>query len=360
MQHLRRASLVEQTANHLRQGFLDGRWVGKLPGEAKLASELGVSRDTVHVALKSLENEGVLAPASLGKPRRILSARERTSEQRILRIGWFANTRLDEENSHSQELFLRIKNAVEAVGYVFVLAEKSIEELGNDVTRVAKFIQGQAADAWIVYSGTREVLAWLATMPVPVLAIGGRSKGLPLATARTDLSSAINHIVDSLVEQGHRRIVLVSLPLWRQPSPAPAAQAFLNRLEHHRLRSSTDYNLPEWNETPEGMNELLESLFFATPPTALLLSEPMYVLPIFTFLASRGLRVPQHVSVISLMPDPVLRLNRLPLAHLDWPILPHVHRAISWLDSVVRGDSDRNEVIFHATFVPAGTIAPAK
>ncbi len=43
MHPIRRLSLAEQTAAHLREGLLAGRWRGTLPGVARLAAELDVS-----------------------------------------------------------------------------------------------------------------------------------------------------------------------------------------------------------------------------------------------------------------------------------------------------------------------------
>jgi hypothetical protein len=42
-QPLRRQPLVEQTAGHLREDFVSGRWTGYLPGVLQLAGELMVS-----------------------------------------------------------------------------------------------------------------------------------------------------------------------------------------------------------------------------------------------------------------------------------------------------------------------------
>ena len=58
MQQLRRVSLPEQTAAHLRDGLRRGHWRGTLPGLARLAAELDVSTKTIQAALRQLEGEG--------------------------------------------------------------------------------------------------------------------------------------------------------------------------------------------------------------------------------------------------------------------------------------------------------------
>jgi hypothetical protein len=50
--------------------------------------------------------------------------------------------------------------------------------------------------------------------------------------------------------------------------------------------------LPDWEESPEGFERCLDSLFGSTPPTALILDEPFLFNAVFHYLAQRGLRVP--------------------------------------------------------------------
>ena len=71
MSVVRRQSLPKLTAGVLRDGLLTGRWVGTLPGEIKLAQELGVGRNTIHAALRLLEAEGLLDKKGLGRSRKV-------------------------------------------------------------------------------------------------------------------------------------------------------------------------------------------------------------------------------------------------------------------------------------------------
>lgn len=51
------SSASEQVAAHLRAALVNRIWTGTMPGGDKLASDLGVGKDTVEAALKQLENE---------------------------------------------------------------------------------------------------------------------------------------------------------------------------------------------------------------------------------------------------------------------------------------------------------------
>ena len=47
MKRLRRLTIADQTAEHLRAGVRDGRWGKQFPGVVRLTAELGVATATV-------------------------------------------------------------------------------------------------------------------------------------------------------------------------------------------------------------------------------------------------------------------------------------------------------------------------
>lgn len=50
------------------------------------------------------------------------------------------------------------------------------------------------------------------------------------------------------------------------------AGTFLDKLEALGIPTGP-YNLPDWDDTPEGLNQRLDSLFPHSPPTALIVAE---------------------------------------------------------------------------------------
>lgn len=357
MQPIRRLSVSEQTAEHLREGFQTGRWSGRLPGVWKLSKELGVSRDAVRAALRLLEEQGVINHGGAGRSRDI---RKDSSilDRRLLRVGILLPSPMEKDNAHTHEVIFAIRQAIEALGHVCFIAPKSSVQLNHRVDRIRQYMMDCRADAWVVYSASREVLEMISANSFPAFALGGQPLGLPMASSRADLTVPIRACVDTLVRHGHQSIVLISPPLWRPPALHASAQAFLERLKHHGIVSDTHYNLPDWDNTPAGLNILLKALFFATPPTALLVLEPELIGPLLVFLAERGLRVPDQVSVVNLLPDPVQSFYPFSLAHFKWPIQQHVKQAVRWVNTLVRGEADHKQYTVEPTFVEAESIAP--
>lgn len=359
MKAAKRLTLSEHVAEVLIEGLRDGRWAGKLPGVRMLAKELNVSRDTVRDALRLLETKQVLNHGGAGRSRTI-AAQGGMDSKRVLRVGVLLPSPLEVENRHTNELILATRQAIEDIGHVCFIAERTGRSFGFKPRSIRRYMEECQADAWIVYSGRREVLEGVSTVPVPVFALGGDSMGLGLASSRANLKPAIDDCVDTLVNHGHRRIVLISPEKWRLPRPNSSATAFLDRLRHHGLPADANYNLPAWDHSPLGLNSLLQSLYFATPPTALLVLEPECVGPVMIFLAERGLRVPDHVSIVNIVPDPMQAFYARTLAHVRWPLDPHVKRIARWVSTLARGEINRTEKTVEPKFILGESIGPAR
>lgn len=74
--------------------------------------------------------------------------------------------------------------------------------------------------------------------------------------------------MEALRDAGRRRIVLIIAGFSRKPYDSPVTRAFRDELSAAGARVG-DYNIPDRDETPEGLHALLGSLFKTTPPTDL-------------------------------------------------------------------------------------------
>ena len=352
---LRRLSIVEQTALHLRDGLRAGRWRGQLPGVVKLGAELGVSTHTLRAALRMVEREGLVVLSADGRSRHVPEAS--TPRKRPLRIGILLYEPLANEGGQSLELYLELHHALERAGFTVFFSKETQCGLSHDLDRIARYVQKAQADAWIASASSRAVLDWFTTQPQPALALFGRRDGLPLAGVGPDKLSAILEATRHLIALGHRRIIFVCRSTLRLPEPGHTTRAFLAELARHGLPSG-DFNLPDWEETPDGLRALLLALFRTTPPTALILDETPLFIAAQQFLVGRNLHVPGHVSLVCTDFDASLRWCRPPVAHLHWESAPIIRRIVQWANAVSRNITDVRQAEFPAEFVAGGTIGP--
>ena len=351
-------SLVEQTAEHLREGFRTGHWCGVLPGVRVLARELNVSKDTMERALRLLEREGSLRSGGLGKRREIAVPRESARPGRVLRVGILLSSPIEHINSNSHQLLLKLVRRIENAGHICTFSEKSMREVHNRLSRITRMVTAAQADAWLVYSAPADVVRWFSGRSAPALLIGGEHLGSDLAVTITDLSGALHAAVRELTRYGHRRIVVVSPDSWRVPEHNRASRAFLTAMKENGHQPST-YNLPNWECSPAGLENLLNSLFQITPPTALLFVDPAACVAALGFSGRRGLLIPRDISILCMTSGTVFDLLPQRLAHFEWPIETHIHRIVRWVERIAMGEVERQQTPFSAVFHPGETIGPA-
>lgn len=115
-------------------------------------------------------------------------------------------------------------------------------------------------------------------------------------------------------------------------------------------------NLPDWEDSPEGLHRCLHSLFRHTPPTAIIIDDVPLFLAVERHLAHLGFLAPRHVSLICLDPSPVFTWFRPTVAHIHWDSRLLVRRVIGWTHHVARGKDDRRQSFTPTKFVDGGTI----
>ena len=353
MQPIRIHSVAEQTAENLRTGLREGRWSGRLPGVVLLAAECHVSPRVVRTALRQLEKEGLLAARGRGRSRTVAPPGGAAAPQRSLRVGILVYAREDRDMAYMSKL----QHALETAGHAAFFTNKSQIELNFDLRRVMRHVSQTAADAWVVVAGSREILEWFAAQPVPAMALFGRRSGVPIASSGPDKAPAYTEATRQLIRLGHRRIVLLCLKLRRLPEPGPIERAFLAELAAQGCPVS-GFNLPDWEETPEGFHALLRSLFKVTPPTALIIDSTPLFIAVKDFLAGINLHVPKHVSLVSTDDDPAFEFCHPAISHIRWDSDPVIRRIVRWATAVSEHRPDLKQALFPAEFVTGGTIGP--
>lgn len=349
---IRILSAVEQVAAFLREELSRGRWGGFLPGVDRLAPELGVSRKTLEAALRQLEAEGLLTRNGARRKRSI--ALQGCQTRPALRVAILLSEAADRHLDYMVEL----QHELARVGHSASFAAGTMVECGMNVKRISRIVEKTGADAWVVGGGTREVLQWFQGRGLPVCALFGRRRGLPIAGVGPEKPPAYALVTRTLIGLGHRRIVLIARRMRRLPEPGTSERAFLNELAVHNILSGP-YHLPDWEESIDGFHAGLEALFRVTPPTALIIQEAAFFAATQQFLGGRGLRVPEDVSLVCTDADPTFAWCKPSVAHIRWDSRPVVRRIVRWAANVSSGKPDLRQTLTPAEFVLGGTIGTA-
>jgi len=349
---IRFKSKIEQVAECLKGELLRGRWGDRIPGRDALAKELGVNSKTVESALRLLEHEELLVAEGVGKKRRIVLPTH--VDPPSLRV---AVLKYDPE-VRGENFMVNLLHLLTEAGHIAFSTSQTLLGMGMKVERVAKLVEKTPADAWVVVSGSREVLEWFAAQAAPAYALFGRRRELPIAGGGPDKIPAMRELTRDLLELGHQRIVLLVRRERRLPQPGALERAFLTTLEAHGLRP-TNYHFPDWEENIEGFHRALEKLFQFTPPTAVIVDEASFFTAAMQFCLNRGLRVPEQVSLVCCDSDPNFTWCKPSITHIQWDSWAVAKPVVSWASNISRGRNDRRQVETKAEYIKGGTIGPA-
>ena len=346
-------SHAEQVADYLRCELARGRWAESMPGALALKAELGTSSNTIEIALKQLEAEGLLLCKGKGKRRQILT--KENLPPKSLRVAILLYESDDRKVEYLIDLLYQLREA----GHNAFFASKSLLELKMNEVKAAKFVDENNADAWIVVAGSRPVLQWFSAQPFPSFGLFGRIADVPIASTRPNKIPALRHAVQRLVSLGHQRIVLFTRRVRPDALPTFLEQAFLDELSAQGIATGA-YNLPNWEETRTGFRREIDSLFQCTPPTALFLDTSLVTTATLQNFARLGIQVPRDVSLVCLDPDPVYALCDPVMSHIAYDSRPWLRHVLRWANNVARGIDDRKKSSPLAKFVEGGTIGPAQ
>ncbi len=346
-------STSEQVADFLRDRIKSGQLDGNMPGVHSLANELGVHHTTAAEALSQLEKEGYLKGAGAGKRRLILIPGKAGGVH--LRVGLLFYEPEDSGNQYINEL----RHRLDDVGHVSVVADKSLVELHFEVKRLRNVVRKTKADVWIVIAASREVQEWFVKQKIPVFALFGYAQTEGVARTGPMKSPQLRDIVQRLVQINHERIVLLIAGQSHRSHPGSMIESYLDELKLQGLPSGS-YNLPYWNHDKGSLQNCLNSLFQVTPPTAVIMDDPMLIPAILQFLNERKLTIPGDVSLICLDGDPSFKWMQPPLYRLETDIQLSIRHAVNWVNRVAKGKGNCRKHNTKAKLIEGGTIGPAR
>ncbi|MCC6580349.1 MAG: LacI family DNA-binding transcriptional regulator [Phycisphaeraceae bacterium] len=172
----------------------------------------------------------------------------------------------------------------------------------------ARDLIARGVDGLLLYGCTgfspRELAAYR-QLSVPVVFFDGPLAS-PCLQVLLDRASGVEQAALRLLEQGHRRIYMTfSRDRWRQPAARVAG--FVRACRRYGLTDTLDRVVPPDTLIAEGgessqtdpVETALEVFFQRYPDcTALIVSNDLWAMAAVSVLESRGLRVPQDVSIV--------------------------------------------------------------
>ncbi|MGS2615378.1 LacI family DNA-binding transcriptional regulator [Micromonospora sp. LZ34] len=248
--------------------------------------------------------------------------------------------------------------AASAAGYHLVLSPVGVGEL-DDLRRLAsqRMIDGAVLMEVQVEDGR---VAALQEAGVPLVLIGRTGDTTGLSYVDIDFDQTVREAVDHLVGLGHRRIVYVNhsaATIAAGYGPAVRTRdTFVAAMAGHGLEPVM---IPAEDSAAGGRAALTTALAQAPDLTALLAMNENAVFGILGELATRGLAVPDDVSVVSMVTSPqVAELATPALTAMTSPGSALGRMAVEALLRQLEGAGDRHQQLLPCALEIRGSTGP--
>ena len=331
-------SLATEAAELLRERINTGEYADYLLPERRLAADLGVSRPTLREALTILEKDGWLKHEGR-QVRKIIPCKTPRRSARHLRIRLLQNNSgTSFLNEHLQTLeFLaehlcghEVEFAVDTCPGCFT---------GKPDAALERLVNQRKADVWILYMATESIQHWFHARSIPCVVLGSCFAGIKYPSIDEDFAATCHHAAGLFLSHGHRQLVLLTSNRML-PGDLVSMEGFRQGCQQRRSREGVEMHHSMHDRTPAGICRVVAGLLEQDPvPTGWLILNSQTYFTVASYLATRGLRVGQDISLISRNSDPYFETLVPTVAHYTRQVIRMNKQLLQAVLRVGAGDS---------------------
>lgn len=222
-----------------------------------------------------------------------------------------------------------------------------------------RFINGGRADGLLLFAPlpTDPLLPWLRKSSLPVVTIGAQDPLGQLPSVKDDVHTGMRLIADALLENGHRRIALVT----EKGDDSRNADERIGLLREYLAEAGVvvpDSQVFVCKGPPKDV--LKKIMSGPNPPTAIFCWRDFIAYQMLEACHEFGVDVPRQVSIVGYdgLHWPAATSHVAASVHIDLRVLADT--AVALLDSYITGHQEEpKHVVFPVSFYPGTTIGPA-
>ncbi len=354
----KRNSLVHETAATLKQWIAGGLLQDVLPGELELKERLRVGRDTLRLALQVLVKEGWLEPSAQGRQRRVHAQKlsKLKSEAAGLPVT-FLSPYAGEQGQTMLEMEDTQKRLTE-MGRDLQYVSPEIYHLKEPAHQLENLVQTHPSSAWILYASSSPIQKWFADRGLPAIVNGWPYPEVNLSYVTKDWEPAGFHAGLQFLRHGHKHIGMFEFV-----ERGAGAMLIEHGLRRALATAGNEAKLMIFKDerTPESIARAYEAAFkLKERPTAMVLTSSNHLLTSLSWLVSKGIRVPDEVSLVVLPNDPWYSELYPPVCHYRPNTKAFSHgMAERVMELIEFGRVLRKPLAVPVEYVPGATIGPA-
>ena len=354
-------TLISQVEQTLRRAVQEGVFpADRLPTAVELAEQFGVSRETVRLALDTLQQEGLLVKhrrrgTFINPPAVPTELVPRSTMLGYVQADYSAVEGEAEVITRATSSYMFDGALVEAGNAGYQLVARSTQ-VGN-LRKAFEELTSQARLRGVIFASLAEekLLRRLSGMNLPAVLLDHDLHLPKVSSIRPDTHGRAKLAVKQLADMGHRRIALAH---WHQQDLDPwHVRGYREGMREAGLRSRRAWEIfvPI---TPRGAGTVVETLLATSPrPTAVICFSNPLANFVFEAASQRGLLVPEDLSIVGGGGGDVVGLTCL---ELDWYALGR--QAMKFLlQAIEQGNEHKpqHEVVPYRWKAGRTTAAPA-
>ncbi len=285
--------MASYAAEVLRKLLDAGEWSERLPGERPLAERIGVSRPTLHRALRLLEREGRVAWRR-NAPWAIIGKGTPVSNSR--RIIFLSPFKLEELDAFSLHQYALLSRYVGERGYTLEIATlPSVVDGGSHKSLEALHRQLNPS-CYLLLRCSTQTQTWFSSHRIPVVVMGSAPHNLPLRSVDVDYRAVGRHAISTLRRLGHLGNKVLYLGPEERLIGNVEAEAGLLEGAEGRQQPTLGHLPTKTEDIPDALDAQLSKQAY----TALIVMRPAQAITIMGHLARKGIKIPQDLSLLIL------------------------------------------------------------
>ncbi len=303
-----RVSLASQAGAYIRAGVRSGRWREWLPSERALCEELQVSRFTLRAALKELAREGVTEPVPQKGTRILVSGIAKRNSSGVS-VGIVTPDRLSNVRPHYALWISKLRDLLLRNEIPFHVYEGRRHFEGKVEERLEALQRQSPRDCWILHLATKPVQRWFHENRVPCVVAGTPARAIDLPFVDIDNRALCAHALGHFYGKGHRKVVYL-----HDDGRTGGGRICVNAIERGLERYSggpLDVSAIDIGASLENCLSTVDRLMkWSVPPTGIFVGSSFKCVAVMSHLQSRGVRIPEDVSIICRENDHFLNYYR--------------------------------------------------
>ena len=347
--------LRQQLADAIQQDLAKGTWKETLPGLRQLALRYGVSKRTCAEALKLLERAGKIPPAMPRSRRQLPALKHIKSGKRPLGQ-LLIICDLSERTRRTTDLFLAETTKFwTGRGGMVRTIEVDYTRRRSPAKLLKNWFEGESVECVILIRSTGPWAMSVDSLGIPVFMLGGiRPKGTRHCTqVGFHLREALGEVLAFLKNHGHSKI-LMPWPGASQRLHSNCIEIFMNAF-NGLSQKAAEAMVPAVDIlSGKDWASFWSKALASKKPSCVIVGNGLEAVALVSFCATRGISIPQQISVFVLDGGELMEWFTPALAHLKMDDASEAKAFMQW---VTNGYPDKGSIPTDYDLVPGASVA---